>query len=196
MLDRRSILLSACVALCVAPALAGSVPKALDPDADGTIDLAEAKTAAGALFDKLDKDHEGTLDIKELQGRVSKADLARRRSGQGYDADQGRISRFGRKEVQGGRSRQRGNARRQGTPQQGGPRAAQAAEIKKERFSVVKDGKSLTVFGVLTQAALQLLLLDAGDFTRVQLEAGDAAFAPVPEFYARVVGSRGDIVQN
>ena len=51
-------------------------PKALDPDADGTLDLAEAKKAGGALFDKLDKDHEGTLDIKELKGRVTKADLA------------------------------------------------------------------------------------------------------------------------
>jgi Ca2+-binding EF-hand superfamily protein len=75
MLDRRFILVAAAAALCAGPALAG-VPKALDPDADGTIDLAEAKKAAGALFDKLDKDHEGTLDIKELHGRVSKADLA------------------------------------------------------------------------------------------------------------------------
>ena len=76
MLDRRSILLAACAALYAAPALAGSVPKALDPDADGTIDLAEAKSAGGALFDKLDEDHEGTLDIKELLDGSARTDLA------------------------------------------------------------------------------------------------------------------------
>jgi hypothetical protein len=74
MFDRRFILATA-AAFCAGPALAG-VSKALDPDADGTIDLAEAKKAAGDLFDKLDKDHEGTLDIKELRGRLSTADLA------------------------------------------------------------------------------------------------------------------------
>ncbi len=76
MFDRRSILLAAAASLCAAPVFAAGVPKALDPDADGTLDLAEAKKAGGALFDKLDKDHEGTLDIKELKGRVTKADLA------------------------------------------------------------------------------------------------------------------------
>jgi Ca2+-binding EF-hand superfamily protein len=75
MFSRRSIFLAASALLCAGSALA-EVSKALDPDADGTIDLAEAKKAAGALFDKLDKDHEGTLDIKELHGRVSKDDLA------------------------------------------------------------------------------------------------------------------------
>jgi EF hand len=76
MLDRRSILLAAAASFYGASGFAAGVPKALDPDADGTIDLAEAKKAGGALFDRLDKDHEGTLDIKELKGRVSKADFA------------------------------------------------------------------------------------------------------------------------
>ena len=76
MFDRRFLLLAASAALVAGAARAEGVPKALDPDADNTIDLAEAKKAAGDLFDKLDKDHEGTLDIKELKGRVTKADLA------------------------------------------------------------------------------------------------------------------------
>ena len=75
MFDRRAIMSIVGALLCAGPVLA-KVAKTLDPDADGTIDLAEAKNAAGALFDKLDKDHEGTLDIRELHGRVSKDDLA------------------------------------------------------------------------------------------------------------------------
>jgi hypothetical protein len=75
MFNRRSLFLLAAACMVAGPAIA-QVPITLDPDADGTLDLAEAKQAAGALFDKLDKDHEGTLDIKELQGRVTKADLA------------------------------------------------------------------------------------------------------------------------
>ncbi|MCW2317190.1 hypothetical protein M2322_002744 [Rhodoblastus acidophilus] len=71
----RSFVFAATVALAM-PAYAAKIPAALDPDKDGTVDLAEAKAAAGALFDKLDKDHEGTLDIKELQGRLSRADFA------------------------------------------------------------------------------------------------------------------------
>jgi Ca2+-binding EF-hand superfamily protein len=65
------------VALAGAPALAkeNKVLKALDPDNDGTVSLAEAKTAAGALFDKLNKDSDNTLDAKELKGHLSKKDL-------------------------------------------------------------------------------------------------------------------------
>ena len=48
----------------------------IDPDNDGTLDLSEANQAAAALFDKLDKDKEGTLSVGELQGRLSKKELA------------------------------------------------------------------------------------------------------------------------
>jgi Ca2+-binding EF-hand superfamily protein len=47
----------------------------LDPDHDGTVDLAEAKAAATKLFDKLDRDHDGTLDQRELKGRLSAKDF-------------------------------------------------------------------------------------------------------------------------
>ncbi len=50
--------------------------KALDPDSDGTLDLNEAKQAASKLFDKLETDKDNTLTTKELQGRLSKKDLA------------------------------------------------------------------------------------------------------------------------
>jgi Ca2+-binding EF-hand superfamily protein len=49
---------------------------ALDPDNDGTLDLDEANRAASAVFDRLDKDKEGTLSVKELQGRLSKKQVA------------------------------------------------------------------------------------------------------------------------
>jgi Ca2+-binding EF-hand superfamily protein len=58
------------------PALAASSVQALDPDHDGTVDLAEAKAAAGALFDKLEKDKDSTLDRKELGDRISEPDWA------------------------------------------------------------------------------------------------------------------------
>jgi Ca2+-binding EF-hand superfamily protein len=45
--------------------------KTLDPDNDGTVDLAEAKAAAATMFKKLDPDNDGTLDMKELSGRIS-----------------------------------------------------------------------------------------------------------------------------
>ena len=67
-------LLPAMVVSTASPAFAASALDSLDPDKDGTVDLAEAKAAAGALFDKLDVDHDGTLDRKELGNRISAAD--------------------------------------------------------------------------------------------------------------------------
>jgi Ca2+-binding EF-hand superfamily protein len=72
-----------CVLASVALFLVGTSPvwsqgllQRLDPDKDGTIDLAEAKDAASKLFDKLDRDHDGTLDKRELRGRLSAKDFA------------------------------------------------------------------------------------------------------------------------
>ena len=64
----------AMVVTSASPAFAASALDSLDPDKDGTVDLAEAKAAAGALFDKLDVDHDGTLDRKELKDRISAED--------------------------------------------------------------------------------------------------------------------------
>jgi Ca2+-binding EF-hand superfamily protein len=50
--------------------------KAIDPDNDGTLDLNEAKEAASKLFDRLEKDKDGALTAKELQGRLSRKELA------------------------------------------------------------------------------------------------------------------------
>ena len=47
----------------------------LDPDRDGTIDLAEAQKAAAAVFDKIEHDGDKTVDAKEAEGRLSKNDL-------------------------------------------------------------------------------------------------------------------------
>ncbi len=49
--------------------------KTLDPDGDGTVDLAEAKAAGAAMFKKLNTDDDDTLSMKELAGRVSEADF-------------------------------------------------------------------------------------------------------------------------
>jgi Ca2+-binding EF-hand superfamily protein len=48
----------------------------LDPDNDGTVDLAEAKAAASKVFDKLERDKDGTLDKRELAKRLSAKELA------------------------------------------------------------------------------------------------------------------------
>ncbi len=49
---------------------------AIDADNDGTLDLSEAKAAASKLFDTRDTDKDGSVTAKELQGRLSKKDLA------------------------------------------------------------------------------------------------------------------------
>ena len=77
-LSRRTMLVSfaGLLALGGSPVTAASgLPAGLDTDADGTVDLAEAKKAAATLFDKLDHDHDDTLDAKELRTRLTTGDL-------------------------------------------------------------------------------------------------------------------------
>jgi Ca2+-binding EF-hand superfamily protein len=74
---KRSILTALAIMLiAAAPGWSQSLPKTLDPDNDGTVDLAEAKSTASKLFDKLDRDHDGTLDKRELRGRLNAKDFA------------------------------------------------------------------------------------------------------------------------
>ena len=76
---RRNCLVASLGVLLMAtssPAWSQSLLKSLDPDNDGTVDLAEAKTAASKVFDKLDGDHDGTLDKRELRGRISGKDFS------------------------------------------------------------------------------------------------------------------------
>jgi EF hand len=74
---KKSILtILAIMLIGTAPAWSQSLLKKLDPDNDGTVDLAEAKNAASKLFEKLDRDHDGTLDKRELRGQVSAKDFA------------------------------------------------------------------------------------------------------------------------
>src|SRR6516225_5453109 len=69
----KSILTTLAIALIgTTPAWSQSPLKTLDPDNDGTVDLAEAKSAASKLFDKLDGDHDGTLDKNEFLALVEK----------------------------------------------------------------------------------------------------------------------------
>ena len=49
--------------------------KALDPDNDGTIDLAEAQAGGAKTFAKLNPDNDGTLDTKELSGRLDEVSI-------------------------------------------------------------------------------------------------------------------------
>ena len=79
------ILLSVSIALGAAalltlPAAAkvkidAALMKVLDPDNDGTVDLAEAKAAGAEAFKKLDADNSGKLDAKKLAGRVKAKEL-------------------------------------------------------------------------------------------------------------------------
>jgi EF hand len=71
-----AISLPAFAVMNASPSFAASALASLDPDHDGTVDLAEAKAAASALFDKLEKDHDGTLDHKEMHGRISDKEWA------------------------------------------------------------------------------------------------------------------------
>ena len=74
---RKNILTTLAITLiATAPAWSQSLLKTLDPDHDGTVDLAETKSAASKLFDKLDRDHDGTLDKRELRGRLNAKDFA------------------------------------------------------------------------------------------------------------------------
>ena len=75
---RRNCLVASLGVLLMAtsPAWSQSLLKSLDPDHDGTVDLAEAKDAASKVFDKLDGDHDGTLDKRELRGRISGKDFS------------------------------------------------------------------------------------------------------------------------
>ena len=74
--ERSLLTILAIMLIGTTPAWSQSLPKTLDPDKDGTVDLAEAKSAASKLFDKLDRDHDGTLDKRELRGRVNAKDFA------------------------------------------------------------------------------------------------------------------------
>jgi Ca2+-binding EF-hand superfamily protein len=71
-----AVSLPAMAVVSASPSFAASALASLDPDHDGTVDLAEAKAAASAVFDKLEKDNDGTLDHKELQGRILAKDWA------------------------------------------------------------------------------------------------------------------------
>jgi Ca2+-binding EF-hand superfamily protein len=78
---RRSILLISATFLATGRSPLLAAPnhdpiKMFDTDADGALDLAEAKKAASTLFAKLDSDHDGTLDRRELAGRLSARELA------------------------------------------------------------------------------------------------------------------------
>jgi Ca2+-binding EF-hand superfamily protein len=73
-ISRRTLLLTSALAFAVSPSLAASAFSGIDTNADGTIDLDEAKAAASSVFDKLDHDHDGTLNRAELRGRIPPQD--------------------------------------------------------------------------------------------------------------------------
>jgi Ca2+-binding EF-hand superfamily protein len=81
MLSRRSVLITSAMLLMgeetsALAASRGNAVKMFDTDADGTLDLNEAKKAASALFARLDRDHDGTVDRRELAGRLSTREFA------------------------------------------------------------------------------------------------------------------------
>ena len=53
----------------------------LDPDKDGTVDLAKANAAGSGALDRLEKDHDGTVDFNELHERPDRGE-----AGQGWHA--------------------------------------------------------------------------------------------------------------
>ena len=68
------IALAILVAMPVAPISAASnTMDSLDPDRDGTIDMAEALSAGGKVFHRLNPDNDGTIDGREDQGRFNAA---------------------------------------------------------------------------------------------------------------------------
>jgi Ca2+-binding EF-hand superfamily protein len=87
MTSRKMFIQAACVAAVLSSVgvmrtQAATLPPtlaSLDPDKDGTVDLAEAKAAAGKKFEAIDTDHEGTVSPEEakdaiMQSAFSKAD--------------------------------------------------------------------------------------------------------------------------
>ena len=58
-----------------ATAVDAALMKKINPDGDGTLDLAESKAAGKTMFKQLDPDNDGTLDMKELKGRITEADF-------------------------------------------------------------------------------------------------------------------------
>lgn len=64
-----------CLAGCGRAGNSDAALKALDPDNDGTISLAEAQAGGSKTFAKLNTDKDGTLDAKELAGRLDEAGM-------------------------------------------------------------------------------------------------------------------------
>lgn len=62
-------------AACAFAAEPSKVMAKLDPDKDGTIDLAEAQAGGKAVFAKINPDKDGTVDAKELGKRLDEAGL-------------------------------------------------------------------------------------------------------------------------
>jgi Ca2+-binding EF-hand superfamily protein len=73
-ISRRTLLLASALTLALSPSRAASIFSGIDTNADGTIDLDEAKAAASKVFDQLDTNHDGTLDRAELRGRIPDRD--------------------------------------------------------------------------------------------------------------------------